>query len=312
MSRNFGDREGSNLRRPPLAVVLVAVVVIALGETGGAAMSRLKPQIERYVAARVAANPQTHDLSGSAEYDDEVRDRAVFAVEAGLSFFHTHAEGVGLIVFFASTLVASVVPWRRARAALYLALTAGGLFPLGYLVYGVAVLEAGRDAGIELAERGVLTPLGSAPILGLIGLELTRWARNAMLARPAVHGLVGVRDVDERVLDEALVKFDAGLRLFHLHAEGMGLVILATTTVAATLASSPAPRRSIIALLTVGGAGYPLGYLLWSGLIPYHGLERGKTIAEWLVWVSVGGATIVALLWLARPPPLELCRHLTH
>src|SRR5213594_4667024 len=112
-------------------------------------------------------------------------------------------------------------------------------------------------------------------------LELTRWARNAMLARPAVHGLVGVRDVDERVLDEALVKFDAGLRLFHLHAEGMGLVILATTTVAATLASSPAPRRSIIALLTVGGAGYPLGYLLWSWLIPYHGLERGKTIAEW-------------------------------
>jgi hypothetical protein len=130
-------------------------------------------------------------------------------------------------------------------------------------------------------------------------LELTRWARSAMLARPAVHGLVGVRDVDERILDEALVKFDAGLRLFHLHAEGMGLVIIATTTVAATLASSPASRRPIIALLTVGGAGYPLGYLLWSGLIPYYGLERGKTIAEWLVWVPFGGATIVALWWLA-------------
>src|SRR3989475_11338394 len=100
-------------------------------------------------------------------------------------------------------------------------------------------------------------------------LELTRWARNAMLARPAVHGLVGVRDVDERVLDEALVKFDAGLRLFHLHAEGMGLVILATTTVAATLASSPAPRRAIIALLTVGGAGRPLRHPLRRGLLSH-------------------------------------------
>src|SRR2546427_7712524 len=119
MSRNFGDREGSNLRRPPLAVVLVAVVVIALGETGGAVMSRLKPQIERYATARVAANPQTHGLSGSAEYDDEVRDRAVFAVEAGLSFFHTHAEGVGLIVFFASTVLAGLVPRRPARTAPY-------------------------------------------------------------------------------------------------------------------------------------------------------------------------------------------------
>src|SRR2546430_6854695 len=95
MSRNFGDREGSNLRRPPLAVVLVAVVVIALGETGGAAMSRLKPQIERYVAAPVAASPQTHGLSGSAEYDDEGRRPAVLAVQAGPSLLPPPAPGGG-------------------------------------------------------------------------------------------------------------------------------------------------------------------------------------------------------------------------
>ena len=146
--------------------------MLALGETGGAVTSWFRPHIERYAAARVAQNAQAHGLSGSAEYDAEVRDRAVFSVEAGLSFFHTHAEGVGLILFFTSTLVASLVPRRRARAALYLALTAGGLFPLGYLVYGAAVLEAGRDTGIELAERWVLTPLGSAAIVGLVGLAL--------------------------------------------------------------------------------------------------------------------------------------------
>src|SRR3989442_24855 len=125
MSRNFGDREGSNLRRPPLAVVLVAVVVIALGETGGAAMSRLKPQIERYVGVRVAANPKTHGLSGSAEYDDEVRDRAVFAVEAGPAFLPTHPEGAGPLLFFASPPLATVVPWRPPPTPPYLALTPG-------------------------------------------------------------------------------------------------------------------------------------------------------------------------------------------
>jgi hypothetical protein len=158
------------VRRPPLVVVLVAVGVIALGETGGAAMSQLKPAIDRYAAARIAANAGAHGFSGSAEYDDEVRERAVFAAEAGLSFFHLHAEGVGLVLFFASTLVASTVPWRRARGALYLLLTLGGLFPLGYLVYGAAILEVGRDAGIELAERWVLTPLGLSAIAGLLGL----------------------------------------------------------------------------------------------------------------------------------------------
>jgi hypothetical protein len=126
-------------------------------------------------------------------------------------------------------------------------------------------------------------------------VELTRWARDGMLARPSVHGLVGVRDVDERILDEALVKFDAGLRLFHMHAEGMGLVIIATSMVAATVIQRAAARRAIIALLTVGGAGYPVGYLAWSALIPAYGLERSKAIAEWLVWVPFGTATIVAL-----------------
>jgi len=153
--------------------VLVAVVMLALGETAGAVMSRLKPQIERYAAARVAANPGAHGFSGSAEYDDEVRDRAVFTAEAGLSFFHLHGEGVGLVLFFASSLVAAVVPDRRTRAALFALLTVGGLFPLGYLVYGAAVLELGRDAGIELAERWMLTPLGLAAIAGLAGLAVS-------------------------------------------------------------------------------------------------------------------------------------------
>jgi hypothetical protein len=139
-------------------------------------------------------------------------------------------------------------------------------------------------------------------------LELTRWARSAVLARPAVHGLVGVRDVDEQVIDEALVKFDAGLRLFHLHAEGMGLVIIATTMTAATLVRSSSTRRALIALLTIGGAGYPFGYLLWSVLIPYYGIQGGKAVAEWLVWIPFGGATIVATWWLAALLGARLCR----
>src|SRR5437899_4117519 len=84
------------VRRPPLAVVLVAISLLALGETAGAAMSRLKPEIQRYAATRVAANAAAHGFSGPAEYDDEVRERAIFTAEAGLSFFHLHAEGVGL------------------------------------------------------------------------------------------------------------------------------------------------------------------------------------------------------------------------
>jgi hypothetical protein len=139
-------------------------------------------------------------------------------------------------------------------------------------------------------------------------LELTRWARATILARPATHGLVGVRDVDEEVIDQLLVKFDGALRLFHLHGEGMGLVIIATTMTAATVVRAPMARRAIVALLTIGGVGYPVGYLLWGALIPHYGIERGKTLAEWLVWIPFGGATIVAVWWLATVLGLRLVR----
>jgi hypothetical protein len=139
-------------------------------------------------------------------------------------------------------------------------------------------------------------------------VELARWARHTMLARPAVHGLVGVRDVDEQLIDEALVKFDAGFRLFHLHGEGMGTVIIVATMVTATFVTVDALRRLITVLVTVGGGTYPFGYLLWSGLIPYQGIESGKRLAEWLVWIPFGGSAIAAMWILAAALVARLAR----
>ena len=154
--------------------------------------------------------------------------------------------------------------------------------PLSVLLVGVLVIAAAEAGGGAMAQ---------------FKIELARWARGVMLERPGVHALVGVRDVDESIMDEALVKFDAGLRLFHMHAEGMGTIIILTAMVAATLVHGAALRRWIIALITIGGAGYPVGYLLWSVLIPFHGLARSRAIAEWLVWIPFGSAAIVAM-WL--------------
>ena len=92
--------------------------------------------------------------------------------------------------------------------------------PLPTLVAAILLIACAEVGGASMAK---------------FKLELARGARAVMLSRPAMHGLVGVRDVDEQIIDEALVKFDAGLRLFHLHAEGMGTIIIVTTMVASTL-----------------------------------------------------------------------------
>ena len=156
--------------------------------------------------------------------------------------------------------------------------------PLPVLLVGVLVIACAEAGGGAMAQ---------------FKLALARWARSVMLARPTVHGLVGVRDVDEPIIDEALVKFDAGLRLFHMHAEGMGTIIILTAMVAVTVLHAGALRRWIIALITIGGAGYPVGYLLWSALIPFHGIGRSRSIVEWAVWIPFGSAAIVAMWLLA-------------
>ena len=251
------------MRRPPLVVVFVGLVIIALGETAGALMSQLRPQLAGYARARVAANPQAHGLAGSAEYDAEVTARAVYAAEAGLSFFHTHAQGLGPLVIFAGTVAASTVPWRLGPRRGRRAPRAGRALPAGLsrLLDRGARVGTGRrhrDGGAlrphparqrrhrrprrargahgggprpgsgprdaPAATSGAVRPLPTlvAAILLIacaeVGgasmaqfkLELARGARAIMLARPATHGLVGVRDVDEQIIDEALVKFDAG------------------------------------------------------------------------------------------------------
>jgi hypothetical protein len=91
---------------------------------------------------------------------------------------------MGLVLFFASTLVASVVRSPALRRVLYPLLTAGALFPLGYLAYALAVLELGRDDGVALAETWLLTPLGMAAIVGLIGLAASLVRRPAGVERP--------------------------------------------------------------------------------------------------------------------------------
>ena len=169
--------------RPPVALAFLAMFTIAAGETAGAFMGWLRPAVESYAGSRVTANALAHGLAGSAEYDAEVTRRAVFGAEAGLSFFHTHAEGVGLIVLLVGGVAATFVVSRPLRGGLYALLALASLFPWGYVVYAVAVLELGRDAGIGLAERWVLMPLGSAAILALLGVAAALLSGRRAAAR---------------------------------------------------------------------------------------------------------------------------------
>lgn len=352
------------MQRPPLTLVFLSVLLLALGTTGGALMSLLRPQIQEFATDRIFAARATHSLSGSREYDAEVVAEIVFTIEAGLSFFHTHAEGLGLVILFLATVIASLVRPGWLRRGLSGLIGLSGVFPIGYLAYSAFILLYGRDRGIELAERLLLIPSGSSAIVALAVLvgavgfllvngrvrrlatpslaaapivtparrsdawrrpprlvvlaaallitlaelggaamgrfkpDIDAFTRARVLERPEVHGLVGAADVDNEIVDEVRVKVDGALRLFHLHGQGNGLMIFALAMVIATVVRTRWLRAVLYGLVTLGGLGFPLGYVIWAGAIPLEGVEPGRALAA--AWVLVPlGATLLLGLWVA-------------
>ena len=345
------------------------MLLLALGATGGALMSVLQPQIRQSASERIFAAREVHTLSGSRDYDADVVSEIVFTIEAGLSFFHTHGEGMGLVLLFAAALVASLARPRMVRGGLQWLLGLSALFPIGYLAYSAFILVYGRDRGIALAERLLLIPAGSSAILALAGLagaaglllvnrrlrrtgemllpstpptdadnaddrdgwkrppravvlaavllialaelggaamgrfkaEIDSFTSARVRERPDLHGLVGSPDVDAEILEEIRVKADAGLRLFHLHGEGVGLMLFAGALVIATYVSAPRLRWVLYAALTVGGFVFPFGYLVRSGLIPFRGVDAARTAAAFSVLVPSGILLLLALWTLLLP-----------
>jgi hypothetical protein len=350
------------VRRPPALLVFLPILLLALGAAGGALMSLLQPQIRQYTSEQIFAARELHALSGSRDYDADVVGEIVFTIEAGLSFFHTHGEGMGLVLLFAATLVESLARPRALRVGLQWLLGFSALFPLGYLAYSAFILGYGRDRGIALAERLLLIPFGALAILALAALagsagfllvngrlrrsrdtslpspvmvsartdhgdgwrrppravvlaaallialaelggaamgrfkpEIDSFTSARARERPDLHGLVGSPDVDGEILEEIRVKADDGLRLFHLHGEGVGLMIFAGALVIATYVPTPRLRRVLYAALTAGGFVFPFGYLVWSGLVPFRGVDAARTTAALSVLVPSGTLLLLAL-----------------
>lgn len=154
----------TNWRRPPLPVLFLSVLILALAETAGALIGRSRGDINTWLTEAVRRRPAVHGLTGSRDYDSELIPDIVFWSEAGLSFFHTHGEGMALIVIAGGTVVSSLVAWRPLRGLLHILLAAGDVFPIGFLAYAGLIITMGKDPGMEWAERWILIPAGSAVI----------------------------------------------------------------------------------------------------------------------------------------------------
>ena len=370
------------LRQPPPIITLAAVLLWLLGSLGGIGMAVLSPQIRQVSRMWIMDRERVHMLVGAMDYDAPIVNDLIYLVEAGLSFFHTHAEGMGLVVLALGTMVGTCFGPGRLRAVLLTLVGLAAVFPMGYALYSALIPLMGRDRGIGLAETLILMPFGGATILalGLTGIVLfVRAARRPSIgaasvpsttdaglsgpvaagarrtpspvwrvpsisllllavlllalaetggglmgrykadireiaqaqarARPSVHGLVGLEDVDAEELSRVAVLQDAALRLFHMHGEGMALMLVGLgTIVQSAFAGRHRLRRLLYVALGAGAFLYPLGYLLQAGLILPMGVNRARSASRAILLWPAGALLIAGLAVLAGALAFDLLR----
>jgi hypothetical protein len=196
------------------------------------------------------------------------------------------------------------------------ALLLAGLWTLTFLLAVDLWTGVRRRGAVEVPPRGLELPPVLVVVLSILLLvlaevgggamvrfkiDLDRFHRAQVEARPHVHRLVGVRQIDGAVVDELLSRSDFAFRLFHLHAEGMALVIFVGGVMVRNGVHGRLARAVLSTLLAVGGFLYPFGYLAWAWTIPILGLRASRDLVETFLWAPFGGAALVAtgLLTLA-------------
>jgi hypothetical protein len=137
-------------------------------------------------------------------------------------------------------------------------------------------------------------------------------ARQEVVKRPEIHGFAGAEIIDEARIAEVAEQTNNALRLLHVHALGVGMMILLATLAIVNMPIAERAQWWLCVLISLG-ALYPPGWFVLAWLIPYWGVDRLRAPVEWVFFVPFGGA-IIAGLWgavvlylvaMLKRPPVE-------
>jgi hypothetical protein len=154
--------------------------------------------------------------------------------------------------------------------------------PAPWVILGCLVLFAfGETAGAALG--GLPKPIMEA-------------ARAQALARPEIHGLSGVPDIDRAIIEGVQTEVLARVHTFHLHGHGLAIVVFLLTFIVTNTAFAPR-IKTLMSILTCLGLLYPFGWLTMALTVPIVGKTEAFRLAERTFFIPFGGA-FLAGVWL--------------
>jgi hypothetical protein len=133
-------------------------------------------------------------------------------------------------------------------------------------------------------------------LLGGYPTPIMNFAADQARARPEVHGLAGIEDIDRTILAKVSSETLSRLHTFHLHGHGVGLLAFVLFTVITNSNFSLRLKR-VLVILTCLGMLYPFGWLTLMLAIPFLGMDAAFQLAEKLFFMPFGSALLLTI-WL--------------
>lgn len=133
-------------------------------------------------------------------------------------------------------------------------------------------------------------------VLGGLPGPIRDFSAEQAAARPEVHGLTGIPDIDRTIVQKVSDETLSRLHTFHLHGHGIGLL---TFVLFMVITNSPFGVRVKKGLTVLTGIGmlYPFGWLVLTLTIPSLGTDRAFALAEKIFFMPFGTAMLLAI-WL--------------
>jgi hypothetical protein len=155
------------LRCPPAFALAAALSILTIGALSGAVLVILQDTLYSLARREIIKRPDVHGFAGTEVIDErrisEVADQSNIA----LRLLHTHALGVGILIFIATLVIANLPLPPRMQAVVCAMVSLGAIYPLGWLALAWLIPYWGVERLRAPVEWLFFAPFGGLLVAGL-------------------------------------------------------------------------------------------------------------------------------------------------
>ena len=141
--------------------------MLTIGSITGAVLVVLQDLLYTLARREIVKRPDVHGFAGTELIDERRIKEVADQSNTALRLFHTHALGIGMLIFIATLAIANLGLPPRVQVVLCTMVSLGAIYPLGWLVLTWLIPYWGVDRLRTPVEWMFFVPFGGLLVAGL-------------------------------------------------------------------------------------------------------------------------------------------------